>query len=85
MQKEKQDGLTTSGIGMKGIGGFIVRNFFKPEDSKKESFVTKGIEKTKLQVENCGGCIVITQELENIEGWINTGRLYQAMHLKCRK
>ncbi len=83
--KEKQDGLTTDGMGIKGIGGFVVRNFFKPEDSKKESFVTQGIDKTKLQAENCGGWIVITQPAENFESWINTGRLYQALHLKCRK
>ena len=83
--KAKQDGLTTDGMGIKGIGGFMVRNFFKPEDSKKESFVSKGIDKTKLQAENCGGWIIITQPSENIESWINTGRLYQAMHLKCRK
>ncbi|OIP82987.1 MAG: hypothetical protein AUK44_06420 [Porphyromonadaceae bacterium CG2_30_38_12] len=83
--KEKQDGLTTEGMGIKGIGGFVVRNFFKPGDSKKESFVNQGIDKTKLQVENCGGWLIITQPSENIESWINTGRLYQAMHLKCRK
>jgi hypothetical protein len=83
--KAKQDGLTTDGMGIKGFGGFVVRNFFKPEDSKKESFITKGIDKTKLQAENCGGWIVITQPAENTENWINTGRLYQAMHLKCRK
>jgi hypothetical protein len=83
--KEKQDGLTTDGMGITGFGGFMVRNFFKPEDSKKESFITKGIDKTNLQTENCGGWIVITQPAENIESWINTGRLYQAMHLKCRK
>lgn len=83
--KEKQDGLTTDGMGIKGFGGFMVRNFYKPEDSKKESFVTKGIDKTKLQTENCRGWIVITQPSSTIESWINTGRLYQAMHLKCRK
>jgi len=83
--KENQDGLTTKSMGIKGMGGFMVRNFFKPKDSKKESFVTKGIDKTKLQVENCGGWIVITQPSENIESWINTGRLYQTIHLKCRK
>lgn len=83
--KEKQDGLTTDGMGIKGIGGFVVRNFFKPEDSKKESFVAQGIDKTKLQAENCGGWIVITQTVDNMDSWINTGRLYQAMHLKCRK
>jgi len=83
--KAKQDGLTTDGMGIKGIGGFMVRNFFKPEDSKKESFINQGIEKTKLQAENCGGWIVITQPSSTIESFINTGRLYQAMHLKCRK
>jgi len=83
--KQKKDGLTTEGMGIKGIGGFVVRNFFKPEDSKKESFLIQGIDKTKLQVENCGGWIVITQQSENTEGWINTGRLCQAIHLKCRK
>lgn len=83
--KEKQDGLTTEGMGIIGVGGFVIRNFFKPEDSKKESFVTQGIDKTKLQVENCGGWLIITQPSENIESWINTGRLCQAMHLKCRK
>jgi len=83
--KQKQDGLTTEGMGITGIGGFVVRNFFKPEDSKKESFVTQGIDKTKLQVGNCAGWIVITQKTENIESWINTGMLYQAIHLKCRK
>jgi hypothetical protein len=82
--KEKQDGLTTAGMGIKGVRGFVVRNFFKPEDSKKESFVTQGIEKTKLQVENCGGWIVITMESDNIEAWINTGRLYQRMNIECR-
>ena len=83
--KQKQDGLTTEGMGITGIGGFVVRNFFKPEDSKKVSFVTQGIDKTKLQVENCAGWIVITRQSENIESWINTGMLYQAIHLKCRK
>jgi len=82
---QKQDGLTTDGMGIKGIGGFVVRNFFKPEDSKRASFVTKSIDKTNLQVGNCGGWIVITQWSQNIECWINTGRLYQAIHLKCRK
>jgi len=63
--REKQDGLSTAGMGIKGISGFVVRNFFKPEDSKKDSFVNQGIEKTKLQVENCGGWIIITMNEDN--------------------
>lgn len=83
--KEKQDGLSTAGMGINGFGGFVVRNFFSPEVSKKESFIVKGIEKTKLQVENCGGWIVITQNNDNLATWINTGRLYERLNLKCRK
>jgi hypothetical protein len=83
--KEKNDGLTTAGMGIEGIGGFFVRNFFKPEDSKKESFVTQGIEKTRIQVENCGGWIVMTMDSDNIESWITTGRLYEHMNIECRK
>jgi hypothetical protein len=83
--KEKQDGLSTAGMGIQGISGFVVRNFFSPDDSKKESFVAKGIEKTKLLVENCGGWVVITQKSNNLADWINTGRLYERLNLKCRK
>ena len=83
--KEKQDGLSTAGMGIKEFGGFVVRNFFSPDDSKKESFVVNGIKKTKLLVENCGGWLVITQKSNNIAAWINTGRLYERLNLKCRK
>lgn len=83
--KEKRDGLTTAGMGIKGIGGFVVRTFFRPEDSKKESFVSQGIEKTKEQVENCGGWIIITREDDIIEDCINAGRLYERISLSCRK
>lgn len=83
--KEKQDGLSTAGMGINGFGGFIVRNFFSPDDSKRESFVVKGIEKTRLLVENCGGWVVITQESNNLPAWINAGRLYERLNLKCRR
>jgi hypothetical protein len=83
--KEKRDGLTTSGLDLNGLSGFVVRNFFNPEDSKKESFVNKAIEKTQMQAENCAGWIIITQPKNDIEAWINSGRLYQRVNLKCRK
>ena len=62
----KRDGLTPAGMGIKGIGGFVVRHFMKPEDSKQESFVKSGIEKTQKQVENCGGWIIISTENDNL-------------------
>ena len=80
----KRDGLTPAGMGIKGIGGFVVRNFLKPEDSKKESFVNSGIEKTKTQTENCGGWIIISTENENVAEWINVGRIYERLNIQCR-
>lgn len=83
--KQKQDGLSTAGMGIQGLGGFVVRNFFNPEDSKKKPFVTKGIEKTKLLVENCGGWILITQQSDDLASCIYAGRLYEQLNLRCRR
>lgn len=80
---EKKDGLTTAGMQIDGISGFFVRHFLKPEDSKKESFVKAGIEKTKKQALNCGGWIVITSSDNFVADWIKVGRLYQQLNLTC--
>lgn len=82
--KQHLDGLTSSGMGISGIGGFMVRNFYKPEDSMKQSFVDTGVQKTKIQVENCAGWIIITQSEDNPENWMKTGRIYQRMNIICR-
>ena len=79
-----RDGLTTSGMGITGFGGFVIRNFYKPEDSMKNSFIETGIEKTKEQTENCGGWLVIIENDDSPKQWIKTGRLYQRMNLACR-
>ncbi|NDP28473.1 MAG: hypothetical protein GZ087_13770 [Flavobacterium sp.] len=80
----KRDGLTPAGMGIKGISGFVVRNFFKPEDSKKESFVKSGVEKTQKQVENCGGWLIISTESDKGNDWINLGRIYEHLNIRCR-
>lgn len=82
--KHNRDGLTTSGMGIKGFAGFMVSRMYSPTDSKKQSFVDTGVSKTKTQVENCGGWLVFTQPSNTPEDWINTGRLYQRTHLQCK-
>lgn len=81
----KRDGLTPAGMGLKGLAGFYVRHFCTPDDSRKQSFVWKGIEKTKNQIEHCGGWIVLTHNQNNVKGWIQTGMLYEKLNLYCRK
>lgn len=83
--KANRDGLTTGGMGIKGFGGFMVRNFFKPSDSKKQSFVDKGVDKTKAQVENCADWILISQTKDTPENWINTGRIYERINIECSR
>lgn len=79
----KRDGLTTAGMQITGLSGFFVRHFMKPQDSKKESFIKAGIDKTKKQALGCGGWIVISSSGNSVADWMNTGRLYQQLHLTC--
>ena len=83
--KNNRDGLTTGGMGIKGFGGFMVRNFFNPDDSKKQSFVDKGVDKTEAQVDNCAGWILISQTEDTPVNWINTGRIYERINITCSK
>ena len=83
--KDKKDGLTTAGMQLTGIAGFMVRNFYKPEDSKKTSFVKAGIAKTKKQVQGCGGWVLMTAATHSVKDWVNLGRRYQQIHLTCTK
>lgn len=80
----KRDGLTTSGMELKGFAGNMVRLFFKPEDSKKSSFVNKGVERTAKQVVDCGGWIIIGNNQNNPIGWVEAGMAYTRINLKCR-
>ncbi len=82
--KAKRDGLTTAGMGIQGVSGFMVSRFFSPAASKKQSFVDAGINKTLQQAQNCGGWLLITQPSNNPEDWISTGRFYQRANLACR-
>lgn len=79
----KLDGLSPAGMGIKGFGGYMVRNFYKPEDSKKASFVKAGVEKTREQVQNCGGWLIITSVNEGVPEWLNTGRIYERLNIQC--
>lgn len=80
----KRDGLTPAGMGIKGVGGFMVRTFMTPEDSKKESFVKAGIDKNKEQVQNCGGWVLISTDKSNVSELINAGRIYERMNIMSR-
>jgi len=82
--KKYRDGLTTAGMGIKGFSALFVRNFFSPEDSKSDSFVEAGIKKAEDQLSNHAGWIAIKQPGSTPIDWMEAGRVYQRVHLKCR-
>ncbi|MDP4202193.1 MAG: hypothetical protein Q8861_05825 [Bacteroidota bacterium] len=79
----RQDGITTAGMQINGIKGFVVRNFFKPVDAEKKQFVQAGIQKTEKQVGNCGGWLVLTSPDNSVASWIDIGRRYERMNIIC--
>ncbi len=82
--RKKRDGITTSGMGLKGMAALFVRNFMKPSAAKEVSFNNQGIAKCAEQVSNCGGWIVISVKEETPLSWIEVGRVYERINLKCR-
>ncbi|MBP1639920.1 MAG: nitroreductase [Bacteroidetes bacterium] len=79
----RQDGITTAGMEINGIKGFVVRNFFKPADAEKSKFVQAGIQTTEKQVRNCGGWLVLTGVDNSMQSWLDAGRRYQRMNIAC--
>ncbi|WP_153802486.1 Acg family FMN-binding oxidoreductase [Paludibacter jiangxiensis] len=79
----RQDGITTAGMQINGIKGFVVRNFFKPADAEKKQFVQAGIGTTEKQVNNCGGWLALTSVDNSVQSWIDVGRRYERMNIIC--
>lgn len=79
----RQDGITTAGMQINGIKGFVVRNFFNPADAEKKQFVQAGIQTTERQVNNCGGWLVLTSPDNSVASWIDIGRRYERMNIIC--
>jgi len=79
-----RDGLTVDGMEISGFAGWYVRHFMKTEDVMTKDFSDKGIEKTKEQVEEGAGWLVITSDGNTITDLIETGRRFQRMALMAR-
>ncbi|OQP52518.1 nitroreductase [Niastella populi] len=79
-----RDGLTTAGMEMEGMTGWVVRNFFRKSSALKNSFREKGIDRVKEQVSHSGGWIIITSNDNAVADLIETGKLMQRLFLKVR-
>lgn len=82
--KKHCDGLTTAGMELDGITGWVLRNFYKQEDVMKKKFREQGIDKVKKQVSQSAGWLIITSKDNTVATLLETGKRFQRMFLKVK-
>lgn len=80
-----RDGLTTAGMEIEGIPGWIVRNFYGKNNVMKNDFREQSIENIKKEVSESAGWILITSKDNSVSTLLETGRRMQRLFLKVRE
>jgi len=83
--KKFRDGLTLDGMEITGLAGWVVRNFMDNKKVMTKTFTDKGIQRTKEQVKEGAGWVVITSDGNTVKDLIETGRRFQRMALTARE
>lgn len=83
--KKYMNGLTPASMGINGIAGWYVRNFYDRNSVLSNDFRERTIEVVKKQVKNCGGWIVISSNDYSTESLIETGRYFERMFLRLKE
>ena len=79
-----RDGLTTEGMEIRGLKGWYLRNFTKPEDFMKQSMRNRSVTQTATLAEQGAGWFVVTSKGESVADLIETGRGFERMALMAR-
>ena len=79
-----RDGLTPASMEIKGISGWIVRNFYDKKKVLTNDFRDKSIDLVKKQVSQSAGWIVITSKDNSVLSLLETGKRLQRIWLKVR-
>jgi hypothetical protein len=82
--KKYCDGLTTAGMEIDGIPGWLLRNFYTQKNVMTSKFREQGIDKVKKQVSQSAGWLVITSKLDSVATLVETGKRFQRIFLKVR-
>ena len=80
-----RDGLTTAGMEITGISGWVVRNFYGKDSVMKNDFREHNIDNVKKEVLESAGWILITSKDNSVATLLETGRLMQRLFLKVRE
>jgi hypothetical protein len=80
-----RDGLTTASMEIKGLSGWVVRNFYGKNDVMKKDFRERGIDQIRKEVSSSAGWILITSKDNSVATLLETGRRMQRLFLKVRE
>lgn len=83
--EEHLDGLTTAGMEINGMSGWICRNFYGPSNVMADNFRDKNIEIAQKQVAESAGWLLITSKDNTVASLLETGRRMQRLFLKVRE
>jgi len=80
-----RDGLTTAGMEIDGVSGWVVRNFYGKDKVMKNDFREAGLDRVKKQVSESAGWILITSKDNSVAKLLETGRRMQRLFLLVRE
>lgn len=80
-----RDGLSPASMEIKGISGWVVRNFYDKQSIMKQDFREKSIAKVVEQVSKSAGWLVITSPENSVASLLDAGRRLQRIWLKVRE
>jgi hypothetical protein len=83
--RKYRDGLTTGGMEIDGVAGWVVRNFYDKASVLKEDFRKRGLAQVREQVSASAGWILITSADGSVASLLETGRRMQRLFLKVRE
>jgi hypothetical protein len=69
---------------IKGISGWVVRNFYDRQEVMEKSFRESSVDIVKEQVSESAGWIIITSKENTVSDLPGTGRQFQRLLLKIR-
>lgn len=80
-----RDGLSTAGMEISGLAGWMVRNFSKPEDFLTDRYRKQGEKVISELAGQGGGWMVMTSPGETVADLVETGRRFERMALIARE
>jgi len=83
--RSHRDGLTTASMGITGLSGWFVRNFYDEDDVMKSGFRRRSVELACSQVREAGGWFIVASRDDHPDSIFDAGRTYQRLALLARE